>query len=48
MDQTITDHAEPLHRYQESLLPQALLPPAAQNREFLLPDQRLAAYRHPL
>ena len=33
---------------QESLLPQALLSAATQNRELLLPHQRLAAHRHPL
>jgi len=42
------DHSEPLHRPQESLLSQALLPAAPQNRELLLPHQRLAAHRHPL
>jgi hypothetical protein len=39
---------KPLHRHQKSLLPQALVSAATQNRKLLLPHQGLAAYRHPL
>jgi transposase len=38
----------PSRSHQESLLSQALLPPTPQNRELLLPHQRLAAHRHAL
>jgi hypothetical protein len=44
----VADYPEPLHRYKESLLPQAHLPAAPQDRKLLLPYQGLAAYRHPL
>jgi hypothetical protein len=44
----VADHPEPLYCTQKNLLFKAPLPAAAQDRELLLPDQRLAAYRHPL
>ena len=39
---------EPQHRHQESLLPEAILPTAAQNRKLLLSQQGLAAHGHAL
>jgi hypothetical protein len=47
-DRRSTGDPEPQPCPQEGLLPQIRLPTATQNRELLLPHQRLAAHRHPL